>query len=323
MKRRDRAAAVQTAQRRKSMGDTRADVGRREFCLATLGGVGLAVLGPLGKALAASSPQLAAVKGEAGPAARRAVEILGGMGRFVKKGETVVVKPNIGWDRTPEQAANTSPEVVREVLRMCLEAEAGEVLVFDRTCNDPRLCYRRSGIGAAVEEVGGRRVKLFHPDRRKYVNVAIPGGKALKEWKLYEEAVTADVFINVPVAKHHSLSGLTMGLKNVMGVMGGNRGQIHSGFDDKIIDINLARPSHLTILDATRVLLRHGPQGGRLEDVGNPGVVVASTDIVAADAYATRFFDLMPGDIGHVRRAAERGLGTMDLSRVTVREENI
>jgi uncharacterized protein (DUF362 family) len=303
---------------------------RREFCLKTvksgLWGAGLFLLGRLGwplRAGASSSADLAAVKGGPAAAARRAVELLGGMGSFVKKGQTVVVKPNIGWDRTPEQAANTNPEVVATLVRMALEAGAGEVLVFDRTCNDERLCYRRSGIKDAVEGIGDRRVKLFHPDRRKYVDVAIPRGEALREWNFYEDAVRSDVFINVPVAKHHSLSGLTMGMKNIMGVIGGNRGQIHTGFDDKIVDINLARPSHLTVLDATRILVAHGPQGGRLEDVREPRTVVAGRDIVAVDAYGTRFFGLEPKDIGHIRRAAERGLGVMDLGKVKIREESL
>jgi uncharacterized protein (DUF362 family) len=242
-------------------------------------------------ARAAATAGLAAVEGSAVDAARRAVELLGGMGRFVHSGQKVVVKPNIGWDRTPEQAANTNPDVVAAVVRMCLEVGAGEVLVFDRTCNDPRLSYRRSGIKDAVEAVRDR--------------------------------IRADVFINVPVAKHHSLSGLTLGMKNVMGVIGGNRGQIHSGFDDKIVDLNLARPSTLTVLDASRILVAHGPQGGRLEDVRKPGVVVAGPDIVAVDAYATRFFGLKPKEIDHIRRAAERGLGTMDLDKVRLREESL
>jgi uncharacterized protein (DUF362 family) len=303
---------------------------RREFCSrVTRGTVGaLSALSfcrlPLPLPVsAASATDLGAVKGNAAAAVRRAVELVGGMGRFVRSGQKVVVKPNIGWDRTPEQAANTSPEVVTAVVRMALEAGAKEVLVFDRTCNDQRLCYRRSGIGPAVEAIDEGEVKIFHPDRRKYVEVAIPGGKALSKWLFYEEAVEADVFINVPVAKHHALSGLTLGMKNVMGVIGGNRGQIHSGFDDKIVDLNLARPSHLTVLDATRILTAHGPQGGRLEDVSKPGVVVAGPDIVAVDAYATRFFDRKPEGIAHIVRAAERGLGTMDLSTLTIGEESV
>lgn len=303
---------------------------RREFCrlAATAAGaliVERAVLARAATAVAPAGPgpSLAAVKGAPGPATRRAVEILGGMGKFVRAGQRVVVKPNIGWDRSVEQAANTHPEVVVAVVRMCLEAGAGEVLVFDRTCNDQRLCYRRSGIEAAVEAIGDRRVKLFHPDERRYVSVSIPGGRALTSWEIYEEALKADVFVNVPIAKHHGLSGLTMGLKNVMGVAGGNRGRLHSGFDDKIVDLNLARPSHLVVLDATRVLLAHGPQGGRLEDVAHPGVVVAGADVVAVDAYSTRFFGKAPRDIAHLVLAAERGLGTIDLTRVAVREESV
>ena len=303
---------------------------RREFCSrvarGTAGGfwaLGFGGLSLPDHAAAAAPADLGAVKGAAAAAARRAVDLVGGMGRFVKAGQRVVVKPNIGWDRTPEQAANTNPEVVAAVVRMAVEAGAKEVLVFDRTCNDQRLCYRRSGIGPAVEAIGEREVKIFHPDRRKYTEVKIPGGAALSKWLIYEEAMEADVFINVPVAKHHALSGLTMGMKNVMGVIGGNRGQIHSGFDDKIVDLNLARPSHLTVLDATRILMAHGPQGGRLEDVASPGVVVAGTDIVAVDAYTTRFFDRKPADISHIVRAAERGLGAMDLGKLTISEEDV
>lgn len=300
---------------------------RRQFCIGTLKtglwGAWAMTLGRLGiPSWASASPaDLAAVKGSPGPAARRAVELIGGMERFVRKGQKVVVKPNIGWDRTPEQAANTNPAVVGEIVRMCLEAGAKEVLVFDRTCNDQRLCYRHSGIEEAVEAIGDGRVKLFHPDRRKYEDVPIPGGESLREWPFYEDAVRADVFINVPVAKHHSLSGLTLAMKNIMGVIGGNRGQIHSGFEDKIVDLNLARPTHLAVIDATRILTAHGPQGGRLEDVAKPETVVASPDIVAADAYATRFFGHEPGDIDHIRRAHERGLGTMDLKQIRIREE--
>jgi uncharacterized protein (DUF362 family) len=305
---------------------------RRELCKLAAAAAGAAILSPVSRLLGGASaatapsgagPTLAAVKGAPERAARRAVELLGGMGKFVRAGQRVVVKPNIGWDRSVEQAANTHPEVVTAVVKMCLEAGAAEVLVFDRTCNDQRLCYRRSGIEAAVEALGERRVRIFQPDERRYRTVTIPGGAALTSWEIYEEAFAADVFVNVPIAKHHSLSGLTMALKNVMGVAGGNRGRIHTGFDDKIVDLNLARPSHLVVLDATRVLLAHGPQGGRLEDVARPGVVVAGADAVAVDSFSTRFFGKEPRDIAHIVRAAERGLGTLDLAKVAVREETV
>jgi len=303
---------------------------RRELCAFAAAAAAAAIFSPVARLLGSAgaagappgpAPDLAAVKGAGAAATRRAVELIGGMERFVRPGQRVVVKPNIGWDRSPEQAANTSPEVVETVVRLCLEAGAKEVRVFDRTCNDPRLCFQRSGIQEAVERIGDERVSIYIPDERKYKEVAIPAGVKLKSWLVYEDALAAEVFINVPVAKHHGLSVLTMGLKNVMGVLGGNRSQIHTGFDDKIVDANLARPSHLTVLDATRILIAHGPQGGRIEDVRYPGTVVAGADIVAVDAYSTRFFDKSPRDIAHLVRAAERGLGTLDLTQVVVREE--
>ena len=311
-----------------------ASVSRRRFgalalrSLAALAGARLLGSGGPGPARAAAPPSpaggpaLAAVKGAPAAATRRAVELLGGMAAFVRAGQRVVVKPNIGWDRAPDQAVNTHPDVVATVVRLCLEAGAGEVLVFDRPCNDPRLCYRRSGIEAAVEGIGDRRARIFIPDDRKYVAVRVPGAPAATApFMIYEDAARADVFVNVPIAKDHGLCLLTMGMKNVMGVLGGDRGQMHAGFDEKIVALNRARPSHLVVLDATRILVANGPQGGRPEDVRRPGVVVAGNDVVAVDAYATRFFGLAPQDVSHLIRAAARGLGTIDLSTVRAREE--
>jgi uncharacterized protein (DUF362 family) len=298
--------------------------GRREFCRALAAGAGAVALSPLFPSLVrAAPPDLAAVKGAPERATRRALEVLGGMGRFVRPGQRVVVKPNIGWDRTPEQAANTHPEVVAALVRLSLEAGAADVTVLDRPCNDTRLCFQHSGIQAAVEAIGDRRARLVQPDERRYRAVSIPGGRVLTSWEFYEDALAADVFINAPIAKHHGLTVLTMSLKNVMGVIGGNRGRIHTDFEDKIVDLNLGRPSHLVVLDATRVLLAHGPQGGRLEDVAHPGVVVAGTNVVAVDAYGTRFFGKAPGDIPHIVRAAERGLGSLDLRPLAIHEETL
>jgi uncharacterized protein (DUF362 family) len=244
------------------------------------------------------------------------------MRRFVRPGQRVVVKPNIGFARVPEQAANTHPDVVAEVVRMALEAGAGQVLVFDRTTNDPRRCYRVSGIEPAVASIPDRRVRVLHPDPDRYLPVDIPGALLVPRWSYYEEAVRADVFINCPVAKHHVFSDLTLGMKNIMGVIGGDRSVMHERFTDKIVDLNLGRPSHLTVLDATRILLARGPEGGSLLDVGRPGVVVAGANIVAVDAYATRFFGARPEDVDHVRRAAQRGLGPIDPEKVGLREES-
>lgn len=248
-------------------------------------------------------------------AAVRAVNALGGMGRFVRPGDTVVVKPNIGWDRRPEQAANTHPLVVRAVAAEALRAGAKKVKVFDRTCNDPRRCYVNSGIEGALRGMKG--VELKHVEEERFRKVRL-NGKILREWELYDEALSADVFINVPIAKHHGLTGLTLGLKNVMGVMGGDRGAVHRHIDSALADINAVLKSRLTIIDATRILTAHGPAGGDLRDVKVLNKVIASTDIVAADAYATTLFGMKPDRISVTVAAWLRGLGEMNTARMKI-----
>ncbi|WP_303722549.1 DUF362 domain-containing protein [Malonomonas rubra] len=244
------------------------------------------------------------------------ISALGGIGRFVKTGDKVVVKPNIGWDRTVEQGANTHPEVVKAVIEQCLEAGAAKVQVFDNPCNDPRRCYVQSGIQAAVESLDSDRVRIEHMDRRAYQQVAIKEGQELRSWEFYRPAIEADSFINLPVAKDHSISTLTLGMKNIMGVIGGNRGRLHRRIGDAVTDINLVVHSDLTLVDATRILLRNGPQGGNLSDVEWRNTLIASSDIVAADSVAATLFGYKPEDIPTVAAAAKRGLGVMDLKRM-------
>ena len=246
---------------------------------------------------------------------RRAVNAAGGMRRYVKPGDLVVVKPNMGWDRSTEFAANSHPLVVRAVVEECLAAGAKKVKVFDRTCNDPRRCYANSGIEKILHGLKGVECKQIEPERFRMVAL---NGQFLKEWELYDEALSANVFINLPVAKHHGLSKLTLGLKNIMGVMGGNRGFTHRNLAVALADVNSRLKSHLTIIDATRILTAHGPQGGNLADVKVLNKVIASADIVAADAYATTLFGLKPADIPVTVAAHKRGLGEMNLDRINV-----
>lgn len=243
---------------------------------------------------------------------------LGGIEAFVKPGYRVVVKPNIGWDRGPEQAANTHPDVVKGLARLALDAGASQVLVFDRTCNEPRRCYANSGIQAAIESLGDSRARCEFIDDRKFVPVALEQGRSLKSFTFYKDALEADCYINVPVAKHHGSSGLTLSLKNTMGIIGGNRGEIHAALGQRIADINLALKLHLNVVDATRILLRNGPSGGNPNDVLVLNTLIASTDPVAADAYATTLFGLQPWDIESTRAGYELGLGEMDLSKVQI-----
>ena len=268
-------------------------------------------------ALAAEMPPIAVRKGkDVQRMLGQVINALGGIESFVKSGDIVVVKPNIGWDRTVELAANTHPEVVKALVELCLDAGAKQVRIFDRTCNDERRCYTQSGLRAVVEEVKSDRVSLEYMDRRAYQDLKIRGGVAFDQWKFYKPALEADRLINVPIAKHHSISRLTLGMKNLMGVIGGNRGRLHSNIAESLVDINSVIHSDLTVIDATRILVANGPQGGRLEDVRHTETLIASPDIVAADAYATTLFNLKPEDIPTIVAAANRGLGVMDLKRV-------
>lgn len=292
---------------------------RRDFVkCATMVGVGLAAgLAPATPARA-GAPSRAARVVDPSPAlaVRQAVETLGGMARYVKPGQTVVVKPNIGWDRRPDQAANTNPEVVAEVVALCLTAGAAKVKLFDRTCNDPRRCYVTSGIAPMVEGLNDPRVEITQIDERKFRQVQIPGGTLLKNASFYEEALDADAFINVPVAKHHSAAGLTLGMKNIMGVLGSNRAVFHRNLHEALVDMNRAVRSTLTIIDATRILVANGPQGGRLEDVRKLDTIVASEDVVAADAVAAALFGKNLNDLAFLRLAQAAGLGIADTSRI-------
>ena len=297
---------------------------RRRF-LTRLTQLGFLALSPLGlpvwrrTAHAAPIPQPLSTAGGTDPAAlvREVVGKLGGMGRFVSAGDRVVVKPNLGWDRTPEEAANTHPEVLAELCRLALDAGAGEVRVFDRTCNDARRTYQRSGANDALAAFGGK-VRLEHINDNRFEVTDIPGAEKLTSWPLYRPALEADVLINVPILKHHGLSGVTIGMKNLMGVMGGNRGRVHQGIDENLVDLNLAVRSHLTVVDATRILTRNGPQGGGIGPVRIANRLAASADVVTADAWGAHEFGTSPMAIGHIRRAHERGLGIADLGRVPV-----
>jgi len=248
----------------------------------------------------------------------RVLSPLGGMGKFVKSGDKVVIKPNIGWDRNPDQAANTHPQVVKALVEQALDAGAAEIKVFDRTCNEERRCYVNSGIQDALAGIKDKRVKVFHPDKRKYVPVDIERGKAVNRLEIYRDALEADSYINVPVAKHHSLSQLTMGLKNSMGVLGGNRGAMHHNLGQKLADLATVIQPKLTVIDATRILLDNGPQGGDLKDVKVLDTLVASVDPVAIDAYTTTLFGLKPEEIESTVAAHGLGLGEMDLRKIRI-----
>ncbi len=272
----------------------------------------------------AAAPEVARTVGsDYGALVRETLRLLGTMNRFVKPGSRVVVKPNIGWDRKPQQAANTHPQVVKTLVELALEAGAAEVRVFDYTCNEKRRCYNNSGMTEAVESIGSNKAKLVHIDKRKFVPVKIAKGRSLKEWAIYKDALSADCYINVPVAKHHGLSRLTLGLKNSMGVIGGRRGSLHHDLGQNLADLATVISPSLTIVDATRILLDNGPQGGSIDDVRQMDTLIGSTDPVAADALATTLFGLKPEDISSTVAAHRMGLGQMDPAKMNIIEASL
>jgi uncharacterized protein (DUF362 family) len=192
-------------------------------------------------------------------------------------------------------------------------------MVFDRTCNDPRRCYVQSGIQPALEALDDRRVVVTHIDERRFKDVPIKDGLALEGWSFYGAVLEADRFINMPIAKHHSTATLTLAMKNVMGVIGGNRSLLHKDIHNALVDINRVVRSHLTVLDGTRILVANGPQGGSLDDVRVKDVVIAGPDVVAVDSVACGLFGLMPTDVEYVMRGQEAGLGVADPDRIDLR----
>ena len=257
------------------------------------------------------SDKLAVVSGgEIEQMVRAAMKALGGMERLVKKGDTVVVKPNIGWVSRPEYGACSHPETVGSVVKLCREAGAETIKVFDNPCEDRARSYDESGIRKAAEAAGADVVFM---DDSRFVDLEIPGAEALKSWLTYRDALECDVLINVPVPKHHGSTGLTLSLKNLMGTAGGKRGKWHQNLDTKIADFYSAVPCDLTVIDAQRIMLRAGPNAGRLEDIEMKNTIAICKDSVAADAFATeRLFGRKPEHILYTKKAHERSLGDMD-----------
>jgi len=245
----------------------------------------------------------------------KALENLGGISRFVSRQDVVVLKPNIAWDRTPEQAANTNPELVAEVVRQCWQAGAKRVIVTDVSCNEPRRCFQRSGIQAAARAEGA---EVILPDPEHFREVDM-GGVVLKSWPVFMPFLEADKVFNLPIAKHHVLTGATLGMKNWYGILGGQRNRLHQQIHQSLADLASFMLPTLTLMDCYRILVRNGPTGGNLEDVAVKKTLVAGTDPVAIDAYAAKaYWNLDPEQLPYLQMAAARGLGTVDFASLTV-----
>jgi uncharacterized protein (DUF362 family) len=256
----------------------------------------------------ATAPTMVVARGaDAAKNVRAVLDRIGGLRQLVSKDDVVLVKPNIGWDRTPAQAANTNPEVVAAVVRACLEAGAREVLVTDASCHAPEPSFAKSGIAAAAREAGARVLLPSEVERR---SITIPGKDGA--WTILEPYARATKIINVPIAKHHGMAKLTAGLKSFFGLVEVGRKGLHVGLAESIVGLaKIARPT-LTIVDATRVLMRNGPVGGNLADVKRLDAVAVSFDPVAVDAWAATELGFDVASIEHLGLAASAGLGTTD-----------
>ena len=301
----------------------RYQISRREF-LRRAGAAGIAtagftlvgdeILGFLEEAEAATQSTLSiASSGTPDVLVKKAIDGLGGIAKFVKRGNSVLIKPNLAWARTPEQAANTNPKIITALIKLCKGAGANRITVLDHTCDNASAAFAVNGVRPAVAGTGAR---LVSADKQfMYRRISIPKGKVLKSDEAAKEILDADVFINVPIAKVHGGATITASMKNLMGANWDRQAWHSADLEQCIADFSTAVKPDLIILDAVRIMLTRGPKGpGKTKDVDQ---VIASTDPVAIDSYAATLLGKKPGDIAHIRYAAALGVGQMDLKKVT------
>ncbi|MDR0748992.1 MAG: DUF362 domain-containing protein [Tannerellaceae bacterium] len=270
-----------------------------------------------------AAPELVAVMGgEPQVMLSKALETLGGIGNYVKKGQKVVVKPNIGWDRAPDLAGNTNPELIKALVKGCLDAGASKVTVFDNTCDNWQKCYQSSGIADAVKTAGGLIVPAN--DEKYYKEVALPKGVKLKSAKIHEALLEADVWFNVPVLKNHGGAKLSCAMKNYMGIVWDRRFFHSNNLQQCIADIcTWDKKPALNIVDAYRMMHQNGPQGKSAADVATIKSLIASTNIVAVDTAALGLFNQVKkldiNAVGHIGLGERLKLGTTDLDKVTIK----
>lgn len=297
------------------------DGSRREF-LKTCAMIGAAMqLGPfaLDALGAASGPSLAiahyktspqdsgAIAEEARRLTQEAVNGIGGMSRFISKGDVVWIKPNIGWNRRPEQAATTNPDVVATLVSLCWQSGAKRVIVSDNSCNSAVASFARSGIQQAAQKAGA---ECFVMDEHRFRKTSM-GGKVMPAWELYGDVLGVNKLINVPIVKNHNLCKATLGMKNLMGIAGGERNRFHQDLTNTLVDLAMFVRPTLVVMDAVRVLTANGPTGGNLADVQRRDTVAAGTDQVAIDAFGATLLGLKPQEIGYIVEGNARKLGTI------------
>ncbi len=299
---------------------------RRKFLKAAAAGMALGFVGSPSLAFGKEEYDLAVISGDPAAATQKALEAIGGISRFVKKGQRVVLKPNMSFARTPDFSATTHPMVVATVAQACIEAEAQQVLVLDHTLQRAELCLERTGIREACKNIPGVHV-LALQERKFFREITIPQGKALERVEVVKEILDGHVLINIPVAKSHSATGVSLGMKGLMGLIW-DRESFHSqhNINQAIADLGTVIKPQLTILDATRALVSGGPGGPGV--VKKPNLIIAGVDPIAVDSYGVSIVpwygqDFKGRQVEHLVAAHQRGLGKIDIDPLKILREKV
>ena len=297
---------------------------RRKFLKAAAAGVALGIVGTPSFSFAKEEFDLAVISGEPVAATRKALEVIGGITRFVKRGQRVVLKPNMSFARTPDFSATTHPLVVATVAQACMEAGAQQVLVLDHTLQRAELCLERTRIREACKNIPGVHV-LALQERKFFGEIKIPQGKVLERVEVFKEILDGHVLINIPVAKSHSATGVSLGLKGLMGMIW-DRESFHSQYNinQAIADLATVIKPQLTILDATRALASGGPGGPG--EVKKPNLIIAGIDPIAVDSYGVSIVpwygqNIRGRQVEHLLVAHQKGLGKIDIDQLKIFKE--
>jgi len=308
------------------MGELKQGMTRRKFLKTTAAGIALGLAGRPSFSIAKEEVDLAVISGDPVTATKKALEALGGISRFVKKGQRVVLKPNMSFTRTPEFGATTHPQVVATVAQACMEAGAQQVLVLDHTLHRAELCLERTGIREACKDIPGVHV-LALQERKFFHEIKVPQGKVLERVEVMKELLDNPVLINIPVAKSHSATGVSMGIKGLMGLIW-DREIFHSqvNMNQALADLATVIKPQLTILDATRALTSGGPGGPG--EVKKTNLIIAGIDPVAVDSYGVSvvpwYGQTFKGrQVEHLQIAHQRGLGKIDIEQSKVFKEKV
>lgn len=265
---------------------------------------------------------IAVARGDPAQAVTLVVNALGGIQRFVKSGQVVVLKPNMSFPNPPEWGSTTHPEVVKTVAQLCLDAGAKRVVVLDHPLRRPEVVMRRAGIAQACQDMPNVYV-LALSEQKFYQKVEIPNGKELHKVEITKDVLQADVLINLPVAKSHMDTGVSFGMKNLMGLIW-DRAYLHQFIDlnQGIADLSSVIKPDLIIMDATRPMTTAGPGGpGKIVELDT---IIAGTDPVAVDSYtvpiAKWYGQQFSGqNVKYIKTAAAMNLGEIDISKLNVK----